>query len=58
MKAVCSRLHTSLDKHCKRAEEALERVEAAIARDYPARTGLQPTLYRVRPVDGATVSAV
>ena len=25
LKAVCSRLHTSLDKHCKRAEEALER---------------------------------
>ena len=25
LKAVCSRLHTSLDKHCKHAEAALER---------------------------------
>jgi galactokinase len=37
------------------AAEALERIEAAIRRDYPARTGLQPTLYRVEAVDGATV---
>jgi galactokinase len=38
------------------AAEALERVEAAITHDYPARTGLQPTLYRVEVVDGASVS--
>ncbi|MCC6625908.1 MAG: galactokinase [Chloroflexi bacterium] len=38
------------------AAEALERVEAAITREYPARTGLQPTLYRVTAVDGASVT--
>jgi galactokinase len=38
------------------AAEGLERVEAAIQRDYPARTGLPPTLYRVRAVAGATAT--
>ena len=38
------------------AEAALERVEEAIRREYPERTGLQPTLYRVEVVDGASVS--
>jgi galactokinase len=38
------------------AAEALERVEAAITREYPTRTGLQPTLYRVTAVDGASVT--
>lgn len=35
---------------------AIPRLEAAILREYPARTGLQPTLYRVAVVDGATVT--
>lgn len=34
---------------------ALERIEATIQREYPLRTGLQPTLYRLSVVDGATV---
>ena len=38
------------------AGAALERVEAAIQREYPARAGLQPTLYRVQVVDGATAT--
>jgi galactokinase len=36
------------------AAEAAERVEAAIRRDYPARTGLQPTLHAVEVVGGAS----
>jgi galactokinase len=40
------------------AAGALDRVEAAIRREYPARTGLQPALYRVEVVDGARVGSV
>jgi galactokinase len=33
--------------------DAIAAFRAAIERDYPARTGLQPTVYQVDPVDGA-----